>query len=46
MLTGIALAVADVPVLMIDQHHLETRLVERGEREVRFLFADVGGENP
>ena len=39
MLTGIALAVADVPLVLIEQEHLEPRRHERGgEAELQFLF--------
>jgi hypothetical protein len=42
MLTGIALAVADVPLALIEQEHLEPRRVERGgEAELQFLFRDA-----
>ena len=42
MLTGIALAVADVPLMLIQQAHLEPRRVERrGEAEFQFLFRDA-----
>jgi hypothetical protein len=42
MLTGIALAVADVPLVMIEQEHLEPRRHERGgEAELQFLFRDA-----
>jgi hypothetical protein len=39
VLTGIALAVADVPLVMIEQHQLGPRRVERGgEGELQFLY--------
>ena len=42
MLTGLALAVADVPLLMIQQLDLGPRVVERdGEPEVQFPFRDA-----
>ena len=42
MLTGIALAVADVPLVLIEQERLEPRRVERGgEAELQFLFGDA-----
>ena len=42
MLTGIALAVADVPLVLIEQERLEPRRVERGgEAELQFLFRDA-----
>jgi hypothetical protein len=42
MLTGIALAVADFPLVLIEQHHLELRRHERGgDAELQFLFRDA-----
>jgi hypothetical protein len=42
MLTGIALAVADVPLVLIEQEHLEPRRHDRGgEGEIQFLFRDA-----
>jgi hypothetical protein len=42
MLTGIALAVADIPLRMIEQEHLEPRRHERGgEGGFQFLFRDA-----
>jgi hypothetical protein len=42
MLTGIALAVADIPLVLIEQEHLEPRRHERGgEAELQFLLCDA-----
>jgi hypothetical protein len=42
MLTGIARAVANVPLVLIEQGHLEPRRYERGgEAELQFLFRDA-----
>ena len=42
MLTGLARAVADIPLRMIEQEHLEPRRHERGgEAELQFLFRDA-----
>ena len=42
MLSGIALAVADVPLALIEQEHLAPGRVERGgEAELQFLFRDA-----
>jgi hypothetical protein len=39
MLTGIVLAVADVPLVLIEEHNLAPRIIERGGLpEVQFLF--------
>jgi hypothetical protein len=41
MLTGVALALSELPVELVARHGLKRRVHERGgEAEVRFLFAD------
>jgi hypothetical protein len=41
MLTGVALALSELPVELVARHGLKRRIHERGgEAEVRFLFAD------
>jgi hypothetical protein len=42
MLSGVALALSELPLELIAQHGLGRRICDRGgEREVQFLFADV-----
>jgi hypothetical protein len=42
MLSGIALALSELPLELIARHGLERRVCDRGgEREVQFLFADA-----
>src|SRR5437899_1741023 len=41
MLTGVALALSELPVELVARHGLKRRVHERGgEAEVRFLFAE------
>lgn len=42
MFAGVALALSELPVELIERHRLERRICDRGgEREVQFLFADA-----
>jgi len=42
MCTGIALALSDVPMKLLEQYKLESRIFARGgESEVRFFFGDA-----
>ena len=42
MLSGTALAISELPVVLIERHNLARRIFDRGgEREVQFLFADA-----
>lgn len=42
MLSGLALALSELPLALIEQHGLGRRVHDRGgEREVQFLFADA-----
>ena len=42
MLSGLALALSELPLELIARHELERRICDRGgEREVQFLFADA-----
>src|SRR5690349_15423882 len=42
MLSGVALALSELPLELIARHTLEHRICDRGgEREVQFLFADA-----
>ena len=42
MFAGVALALSELPVELIERHGLERRIRDRGgEREVQFLFADA-----
>jgi len=42
MFAGVALAISELPVDLIERHNLARRICERGgEREVQFLFAEA-----
>jgi hypothetical protein len=42
MFAGVALALSEMPLELIERHGLRRRICDRGgEREVQFLFADV-----
>jgi hypothetical protein len=42
MLSGVGLALSELPLELITQHGLQRRIHDRGgEREVQFLFADA-----